>query len=104
MPARVPRGHFQVFESSRFFSYAERWPSGRRRTPAKGVRVKSPSRVRIPLSPPIFPSKSKYYLVARRKPRHCFGFEAPTLFERIAQRIVTAARDYGTSPIADQKK
>jgi hypothetical protein len=30
----------------------ERWPSGRRRTPAKGVRVKSPSRVRIPLSPP----------------------------------------------------
>ena len=32
----------------------ERWPSGRRRTPAKGVRVKSPSRVRIPLSPPCF--------------------------------------------------
>ena len=32
----------------------ERWPSGRRRTPAKGVRVKSPSRVRIPLSPPVF--------------------------------------------------
>lgn len=31
----------------------ERWPSGRRRTPAKGVRVKSPSRVRIPLSPPV---------------------------------------------------
>src|ERR1017187_6090383 len=31
----------------------ERWPSGRRRAPAKGVRVKSPSRVRIPLSPPI---------------------------------------------------
>src|ERR1700749_872227 len=31
----------------------ERWPSGRRRTPAKGVRVKSPSRVRIPPSPPI---------------------------------------------------
>ena len=31
----------------------ERWPSGRRRTPAKGVWVKSPSRVRIPLSPPI---------------------------------------------------
>src|SRR6266702_2639766 len=53
MPARVPRGHFQVFESSGFFSYAERWPSGRRRTPAKGVRVKSPSRVRIPLSPPV---------------------------------------------------
>ena len=33
-------------------SLTERWPSGRRRTPAKGVRVKSPSRVRIPLSPP----------------------------------------------------
>src|SRR5580704_19773507 len=31
---------------------AERWPSGRRRTPAKGVRVKSPSRVRIPSLPP----------------------------------------------------
>ena len=31
---------------------AERRPSGRRRAPAKGVRVKSPSRVRIPLSPP----------------------------------------------------
>src|SRR5262249_17978085 len=35
------------------FLAAERWPSGRRRTPAKGVRVKSPSRVRIPLSPPV---------------------------------------------------
>jgi hypothetical protein len=35
------------------FRCAERWPSGRRRTPAKGVRVKSPSRVRIPLSPPV---------------------------------------------------
>ena len=34
---------------------AERWPSGRRRAPAKGVRVKSPSRVRIPLSPPDSP-------------------------------------------------
>jgi hypothetical protein len=30
----------------------ESWPSGRRRTPAKGVWVKSPSRVRIPHSPP----------------------------------------------------
>jgi hypothetical protein len=30
----------------------ERWPSGRRRTPAKGVSVKSASRVRIPPSPP----------------------------------------------------
>src|ERR1700689_298907 len=37
-------------------SLTERWPSGRRRTPAKGVRVKSPSRVRIPLSPPFFSS------------------------------------------------
>ncbi len=37
----------------------ERWPSGRRRAPAKGVWVKSPSRVRIPLSPPSKnPSKS----------------------------------------------
>src|SRR3989344_6328427 len=30
----------------------ERWPSGRRRAPAKGVYAKSVSRVRIPLSPP----------------------------------------------------
>ena len=30
----------------------ERWPSGRRRSPAKGVWVNSPSRVRIPPSPP----------------------------------------------------
>lgn len=30
----------------------ERWPSGRRRSPAKGVYVKSVSRVRIPSSPP----------------------------------------------------
>ncbi len=34
-------------------SRPERWPSGRRRAPAKGVWVKSPSRVRIPPSPPI---------------------------------------------------
>ena len=33
-------------------SISERWLSGRKRSPAKGVRVKSPSRVRIPLSPP----------------------------------------------------
>jgi hypothetical protein len=33
-------------------SRPERWPSGRRRAPAKGVWVKSPSRVRIPPSPP----------------------------------------------------
>ena len=39
-------------EPDRLASVTERWPSGRRRTPAKGVRVKSPSRVRIPLSPP----------------------------------------------------
>ena len=32
---------------------SERWLSGRKRSPAKGVRVKSPSRVRIPPSPPI---------------------------------------------------
>jgi hypothetical protein len=32
----------------------ERWPSGRRRSPAKGVYVKSVSRVRIPSSPPLF--------------------------------------------------
>ena len=31
----------------------ERWPSGRRRSPAKGVYVKSVSRVRIPSSPPL---------------------------------------------------
>ena len=31
----------------------ETWPSGRRRSPAKGVWVKSPSRVRIPSSPPL---------------------------------------------------
>jgi hypothetical protein len=33
----------------------ERWPSGRRRSPAKGVYVKSVSRVRIPSSPPLPP-------------------------------------------------
>lgn len=33
----------------------ERWPSGRRRSPAKGVYVKSVSRVRIPSSPPLSP-------------------------------------------------
>src|SRR5882757_1082133 len=49
---RVCPVRFQVFESLRLYCDAERWPSGRRRTPAKGVRVKSPSRVRIPLSPP----------------------------------------------------
>src|SRR5277367_1466209 len=37
-------------------SCPERWPSGRRRAPAKGVWVKSPSRVRIPPSPPYLTS------------------------------------------------
>ena len=32
--------------------YTERWLSGRKRSPAKGVRANTPSRVRIPLSPP----------------------------------------------------
>ena len=36
----------------------ERWPSGRRRAPAKGVGIKSPSRVRIPPSPPPNPNVS----------------------------------------------
>ena len=31
---------------------------GRKRSPAKGVRVKSPSRVRIPLSPPFLRTQS----------------------------------------------
>ncbi len=31
----------------------ERWPSGLRRSPAKGVWTNHPSRVRIPPSPPI---------------------------------------------------
>ena len=35
-----------------FRYFMERWPSGRRRSPAKGVYVISVSRVRIPLSPP----------------------------------------------------
>ena len=33
---------------------AERWPSGRRRSPAKGVYPNPVSRVRIPPSPPLF--------------------------------------------------
>src|SRR5882762_6027298 len=45
---------------------AERWPSGRRRTPAKGVRVISPSRVRIPLSPPgLSPVRTDTYAIPR---------------------------------------
>ena len=34
--------------------HTERWLSGRKRSPAKGVRANTPSRVRIPLSPPHF--------------------------------------------------
>jgi hypothetical protein len=45
----------------------ERWPSGRRRTPAKGVRVKSPSRVRIPLSPPVLQETANALHAARRR-------------------------------------
>ncbi len=33
--------------------FSERWLSGRKRSPAKGVRANTPSRVRIPLSPPL---------------------------------------------------
>lgn len=33
---------------------AESWPSGRRRSPAKGVHLKRVSGVRIPRSPPLF--------------------------------------------------
>ena len=40
----------------------ERWPSGRRRTPAKGVGIKSPSRVRIPPSPPFTHCRSSLRL------------------------------------------
>src|SRR5690606_4379219 len=36
----------------------ERWPSGRRRSPAKGVDLKMVSWVRIPSSPPLAPAKS----------------------------------------------
>lgn len=42
----------------------ERWPSGRRRSPAKGVYVKSVSWVRIPSSPPSISTKR---LMALRK-------------------------------------
>jgi hypothetical protein len=37
-------------------AHAERWPSGRRRTPGKCVWVKSSSRVRIPPAPPTISS------------------------------------------------
>ena len=40
------------------FQCAERWPSGRRRTPGKCVWVKSSSRVRIPPAPPTSQCKS----------------------------------------------
>ena len=42
-----------IYPARRFW---ERWPSGRRRAPAKGVGIKSPSRVRIPPSPPSNPN------------------------------------------------
>ncbi len=42
-----------IYPARRFW---ERWPSGRRRAPAKGVGIKSPSRVRIPPSPPLVTS------------------------------------------------
>lgn len=38
----------------------ERWPSGRRRSPAKGVYVKSVSWVRIPSSPPLRHKTGKF--------------------------------------------
>src|SRR3990167_6550515 len=41
------------YPCTRIFACKERWPSGRRRAPAKGVWDKIPSRVRIPLSPPV---------------------------------------------------
>ena len=41
-----------------YLGLVERWPSGRRRSPAKGVEVKSFSRVRIPSSPPPAPAKA----------------------------------------------
>src|SRR5690348_6615086 len=40
---------------------SERWPSGRRRAPAKGVYgLKPVSRVRIPLSPPVQHGKGAF--------------------------------------------
>ena len=65
-----PPGRSQVPGPKPFSPKTERWPSGRRRTPAKGVRVKSPSRVRIPLSPPssfLSPSHAVSYRLKRRK-------------------------------------
>ena len=43
-----------VCHSSGSLPASERWPSGRRRTPAKRVYLKRVPRVRIPLSPPPF--------------------------------------------------
>ena len=58
----------------------ERWPSGRRRSPAKGVWVKSPSRVRIPLSPPVSlvnqAPAGAFFLhptIYPQKDRRCYG-------------------------------
>src|SRR5687767_15920759 len=55
LPAFADPGMFLVAIPGAFTPWQapESWPSGRRRTPAKGVWVKSPSRVRIPLSPPV---------------------------------------------------
>ena len=46
---------------------SERWPSGRRRSPAKGVYAKSVSRVRIPSSPPAQTAKLLISLLNSRK-------------------------------------
>jgi hypothetical protein len=42
----------------------ERWPSGRRRSPAKGVGSKRASWVRIPSSPPFFPVSRQFASLA----------------------------------------
>jgi hypothetical protein len=78
---------------------ADRWPSGRRRTPAKGVRVKSPSRVRIPLCPPVFspcdtsrvrplePQCAGWYATLR----HCIAPSAASLTD-VAKRLPPGGR------------
>ena len=45
---------------------SERWLSGRKRSPAKGVRANTPSRVRIPLSPPFFANPHRLPLCVPR--------------------------------------
>ena len=49
------------------FRFRERWPSGRRRSPAKRVGVMSPSRVQIPPSPP---GQSEICLISDVLPFH----------------------------------